>query len=100
MPAYVIAHVRIHDRTHYPEYMQKAQDSIVAAGGKYIARGGAVHVFEGDWQPERLVILEFPSMQAARDWWHGEAYQQALPIRQAAAISQIVLTEGLDVPIG
>jgi uncharacterized protein (DUF1330 family) len=100
MPAFVIAHVRIHDPSRYPEYMRRAQESIVARGGRYIARGGKVDALEGDWKPERLVILEFPSLHAAHDWWNSEDYQQALPIRQAAATSQIVVTEGLDVPIG
>ncbi len=99
MPAYVIAHVRVHDKSRYEEYMRLAATSVVSHGGRYIARGGAVETLDGGWRPQRLVLLEFPSMDAARRWWASEDYRRAMAIRHATATSEIVLLEGLDVPI-
>ena len=99
MPAYVIAHIRVHDPVRYEDYKKQAQASIIAHGGKYVARGGKVEVLEGEWKPERLVLLEFPSMDAARRWWTSESYARAKVIRQATSVGEIVLLEGLDVPI-
>jgi uncharacterized protein (DUF1330 family) len=99
MPAYVIAHIRVHDPVHYEDYKLKAQASIIAHGGRYIARGGKVEALEGEWRPERLVLLEFPSLEVAKRWWASESYQQAATIRRAYSTGEIVLLEGLDVPI-
>ncbi len=100
MPAFVIAHVKVHDPARYEDYKRRAQDSIVAHGGRYIARGGAVEVLEGDWRPERLVLLEFPDRETALRWWNSGSYQGAAAIRRATSTGEIVLLEGLDVPIG
>ena len=100
MPAYVIAHIRVHDPVRYEDYKRQAQASILAHGGRYVARGGAVEVLEGEWKPERLVLLEFPSTDAARGWWTSESYQRAAGIRRATSAGEIVLLEGLDAPIG
>ena len=99
MPAYAFAHIRVHDPVRYEDYKRQAQASIIAHGGKYIARGGAVETLEGEWKPERLVLLEFPSMEVARRWWTSESYQQAAALRRATSVGELVLLEGLDVPI-
>jgi uncharacterized protein (DUF1330 family) len=84
----------------YKDYMARAHASILAHGGRYIARGGAVDVLEGEWRPERLVLLEFPTREAARGWWDSHDYQEAAGIRRATSTAEIVLLEGLDVPLG
>ena len=65
-------------------------------GGRYLARGGAVEVREGSWSPERLVILEFPDVDAARRWYESDEYRELLAIRQRASEGELVITEGLS----
>ncbi len=95
MPAYVIANVDVTDPVRYEAYKAQVHPTIVAFGGRYVARGGAVQVLEGDWNPKRLVIVEFPTAERAREWWESVEYADAKALRQATAISQLVIVEGL-----
>ena len=74
MPAYVIYQGEVIDPERYEEYKTKAAENIVAAGGRYLVRGGPVEVLEGDAPAGRTVVLEFPTMQAALDWYRSEEY--------------------------
>jgi uncharacterized protein (DUF1330 family) len=96
MPAYVVVHVQVHDASRYDEYKQLAPESIRRYGGRYLTRGGAVEVLEGDWVPKRLVILEFPTMERAKEWWGSPEYAAPKALRHATAESTMVLLEGLD----
>lgn len=88
MPAYVIFQGDVTDPATYEEYKTAAAGSVAAAGGRYIVRGGELRVLEGAPPGAgRVVVLEFPSRQAALDWYHGDAYQRAKPIRERAADS-------------
>jgi uncharacterized protein (DUF1330 family) len=98
MPAYVIVSIDIHDPAMYERYKQLAPPSIGLYGGKYLTRGGAVEVLEGDWTPRRFVILEFPSMEKAKAWHDSPEYAPALAQRQSCATSLMLLAEGLPVP--
>ena len=95
MSAYVIVQVDIHDPATYERYKELAPPSIAQYGGRYIARGGATATLEGDWAPGRLVILEFPTMDAARAWWASPEYAQAKAMRHAAARSEMLAVQGL-----
>jgi uncharacterized protein (DUF1330 family) len=66
MPAYVIVEIEVTDPVGYEAYKKHAAATITAQGGRYIVRGGKTEVLEGDWQPKRLVVLEFPSMDRAK----------------------------------
>jgi uncharacterized protein (DUF1330 family) len=68
---------------------------VSAYGGRYVARGGGVEVREGGWNPSRLVILEFPTVERARAWWDSPEYAPAKAVRQSCADTQLVITEGL-----
>jgi uncharacterized protein (DUF1330 family) len=98
MRAYVIAQVNVHDATKYQRYIELVPSSIAAYGGRYVARGGTTVTLAGDWQPTRLVIVEFPSLAQARAWWDSPEYAEARAIREASADAQIVVTEGLAKP--
>ena len=100
MPAYVVVNVRVKEPVRYEDYKRMAPASILAHGGRYLARGGRLEVLEGDWRPERLVILEFPSVEQAKRWWNSEAYAGAKALRQATTDTDLVILEGLDVPLG
>jgi len=95
MPAYVIIEIKVRDAAKFEEYKKKAPPSIAAYGGKYLVRGGSVETLDGTWAPERIVILEFPSMARAREWYNCEQYAEAIQLRHASATSQFILVEGL-----
>jgi uncharacterized protein (DUF1330 family) len=99
MPAYVVVNVRVKDRVRYEDYKVMAPASIRAHGGRYIARGGRVDVMEGEWQPERLVLLEFPTLEKAKEWWGCDEYAGPKALRQATADTELVIVAGLDVPL-
>ena len=94
MPAYVIADITITDPAGYEEYKRLTPGSIASFGGRFIARGGQVDVLEGDWAPERLVILEFPSLEQAQAWYDSPGYQEAKAIRQRTARGRLIVVDG------
>jgi uncharacterized protein (DUF1330 family) len=94
--AYVIYQGEVTDPVRYDEYKVKAYDSIHAAGGRYIARGGDVDVLEGEAPAGRTVVLEFPSRQAAVDWYRGADYAAARKLREGAAIARMYVVDSYD----
>jgi uncharacterized protein (DUF1330 family) len=94
VPAYVIAEVDVTDPATYEEYRKLVPPTIARPGGKFLVRGGAVETKEGGWQPKRLVVLEFASMDQARKWYHSPEYAPALALRLKAARSKVLLVEG------
>ena len=99
MPAYVIVQINIKDPATYERYKELAPPSIKTYGGRYIARGGRTETLEGDWAPARLVLLEFPDMNAARAWANSPEYAEAKALRQRAADAEMLLVEGLAQPL-
>jgi uncharacterized protein (DUF1330 family) len=95
MPAYIVVQISIHDPVTYERYMKIAPPSIAAYGGRYIVRGGPNEVLEGSWQPKRLVVLEFSSMEQARAWWDSPEYAPAKAIRQRSADTEMLLIPGI-----
>lgn len=94
MAAYFIVNIRITDRKRFHRYSQAAPAVVEHYGGRYIVRGGDLEILEGDWQPELLVVLEFPSMALARRFYESEEYRPLLALRQASTESQVVLVDG------
>ena len=95
MTAYVILDIEVIDADGYAQYKELAPPSLALYSGKYIARGGQTETLEGDWQPNRLVILEFPSVDQARSWLNSPEYAPARALRHKYARTQTVVTEGL-----
>jgi uncharacterized protein (DUF1330 family) len=95
MTAYLIADVEVIDQTAYEQYRQQVPATIAAHGGRYLARGGATKVLEGAWSPKRCVIIEFPSMEQLEAWWSSPEYAPLRAIRERAARSNLVVTQGL-----
>ena len=96
MSAYVIFDVEIRDMVRYQELMKGVKPAVEAAGGRYLARGGALKVYEGDWQPRRIVIFEFPSVAAFESFYDGEVYRELKPLRDACSSARLVSVEGLE----
>lgn len=94
MPAYFIADLEVTDPTGFAEYRQLVPDTIEKYGGRYLVRGGAVETLEGDWQPQRIVVVEFPSLEQARRWYHSEEYSGPKALRFKSAQTDLILVEG------
>jgi len=94
MPAYVIAEVEVTDAEAYKAYAEKAPGVTLPAGGRYLARAGHVEAFEGEPPRSRVVIIEFDDMEKARAFYYGKAYQELVPLRQAASRGRLFLVEG------
>ena len=69
MAAYIIVEVDIHNPVEYEDYKKLTPGSLVPYDGRFIVRGGAAENLEGDWQPKRIVVLEFPTVERAKEWW-------------------------------
>jgi uncharacterized protein (DUF1330 family) len=95
MSAYVIVEIDVVDPVGYEDYKKRASASVEKHGGKYIVRGGKTEVLEGDWQPKRIVVLQFDSMQRAKDWLHCEEYREPRKMRHRTARTNMVLVEGV-----
>jgi uncharacterized protein (DUF1330 family) len=98
MPAYVITEVSIQDQKAYEEYKELTPASIAAYDGKFVVRGAKTESLEGDWHPERLVVLEFPTVARAKEWWNSAEYAPAKKIRHANAITKMLGVEGYEPP--
>lgn len=94
MSAYVIFDVEIRDLERYQEFMRGVMPALEAAGARYLARGGAHRVYEGDWQPRRIVVLEFPSIAAWDAFYGGEVYRGLKAVRDACSSARLVAVEG------
>ena len=95
MAAYIIVDVTINDPQEYEGYKKLTPASIAVYNGKFIVRGAATETLEGNWQPGRFVILEFPSSAEAKAWWASAEYAPAKVIRQSAAATKMILVEGV-----
>src|SRR3989442_8473179 len=96
MPAYVIVETDIHDPEQYEHYKAASPGAIAAGGGRFLARGGELAVLEGDWQPKRLVVLEFECLQAAKRWYESRRYQAAKRPRHGPPHPPIPPAQGLQ----
>lgn len=96
MKAYVIVDVTITNPGLYEDYKKLTPASLVPFDGKFVARGGDTETLEGDWQPGRIVIVEFPSKQKAKDWWASAGYAPAKAIRQSASKTRMIVVEGVE----
>lgn len=96
MPAFVIADVDVTNPGAYEQYRSQVQGTLQPYGGRFRVRGGHAQVLEGDWQPSRLVIIEFPSLDQAQQWYNCAAYQAILPLRLQNADSRVLLMEGVE----
>ena len=95
MSAYVIVEIDIVDPAGYEEYRKLAGATVEKYGGKYIVRGGAAETLEGDWKPKRIVVLQFESMQRAKEWLNCEEYREPRKMRHRTARTRMVVVEGV-----
>ena len=94
MAAYILVDVTIHDEEKYAEYRSQTAATLEPYGGRFIVRGGNVLVLEGDWKPQRLVVLEFDTVEQAKAWWSSDAYRAPKKLRQSASTANMIVVEG------
>ena len=99
MPALLIADIDVTDPDTYADYRKTNPDIVNRFGGRYLALGGAVEVLEGDWQPRRTVVIEFPDMAAVRAFYASDEYAELRKIRWRSADSRLVAIETLPEPV-
>ncbi len=95
MPAYIVVDCEVTDPVRYEQYRLLTPAAIARHGGRFLVRGGATEVLEGDWQPRRVVLLEFPSMEAARTFYDSPEYREARAVRDGAANMDIIVVAGV-----
>ena len=94
MAAYVVVDATRTDVERATRYSEMVGPIVEAHGGRFLARGAPVDVLEGDWQPERVVVIEFPTAEAARRWYESEEYRAARDVRRGAGTWRMVVVEG------
>jgi uncharacterized protein (DUF1330 family) len=92
---YLIANIEVTDPVLYEEYRKVVPASIARFGGRFLCRGGAVQVLEGDFAPKRVVVLEFPDVAAIKRWYESPEYRPLLEMRQRASKGSLFIVEGV-----
>ena len=98
MAAYIMAFVDVTDRDRYAEYMKVTPTVVAQFGGKFIARGGKTETLEGPQENRRVVLIEFPTYDLARGFYHSEQYERTKQLRAGAATATFILVEGWPPP--
>jgi len=96
MSAYVVVEVEITDPERFKDYQAMVPATIAAFGGKYLVRGGEVETLEGSWNPSRVVVLEFESVEQAKRWWDSDEYREARDLRQATSNTNMIVVQGVE----
>ncbi len=94
MAAYLIVQVNVNDPKRYENYKKMVPPSLEPYGGRFLVRGGKVENLEGSWNPARLVVIEFDSVERAKAWWGSNEYAEAKALRQATADTEMVVVQG------
>jgi uncharacterized protein (DUF1330 family) len=95
MAAYLIANVDVKDAAAFEEYRKQVPATIAKHGGRYLVRGGRVERVEGTWNPKRLVVLEFPSIEQARRWYDSDDYRGPKALRMQCTVTDAIFVEGV-----
>ena len=94
MAAYLIADIEVLDPQKYEEYRRQVAATVEKFSGRFLVRGGRHVVLEGEWSPHRLIVLEFPSMDALQSWYRSPEYAPLIRLRQSATRGRVVAVEG------
>ena len=94
MSAYIIVEVSVSDQAKYEDYKKLVPPTLELYGGTFLVRGGKTETLEGDWNPGRVVILQFDSLERAKAWWASEEYRAPKQLRQQASKARMIVVEG------
>lgn len=95
MAGYFVVQVDVHDPEGFAIYRDMVPPTLETYGGRYLVRGGDYECVEGEWNPKRLVIVEFASVERAKQWWASEEYAPAKSLREKTSHSTAIIVEGL-----
>lgn len=95
MPTYLLAEIEVTNPEGYKGYTATVAESIQKYGGRFLTRGGPVHPLEGDWPERRRVLIEFPTLEAAKTWWDSPEYAKPKSLRRANSNGRLILLEGV-----
>lgn len=96
MSAYLICDVDVKNRDALMEYLRLSEHTLAPFGGKFHAQAGKLEVIEGDWNPKVIIIAEFPTMEAAKEWYQSTDYAPALKVKPQAMNRNMILMEGVS----
>ena len=95
MAGYIIVDVQITDPEAYERYKAAVPATLAAYGGKFLVRGGHAETLEGNWEPNRIVVVEFESVEKAKAWWSSQEYASPKQLRQSASVTKMIVVEGI-----
>ncbi|MDE2902716.1 MAG: DUF1330 domain-containing protein [Chloroflexota bacterium] len=95
MAGYVIVDNQVTDAEVYAEFREKVAGTVEAHGGRYLVRGGSAEAIEGDWAPERLIVIEFESVAKIRTWLASPEFTELREIRHRSATANVIVVEGV-----
>ena len=96
MSALLICDVSVHDRNKLVAYLELAKGTVELFGGQYLAQAGEITILEGSWNPQTIVVVKFPSVEAAREWYRSDSYAPALKMNPKAMVRNMLLVQGLE----
>jgi uncharacterized protein (DUF1330 family) len=99
MSAYIIVNIQVTDPVPYAEYVRQAPPTIARYNGRYLVRGGPAEKLEGAYEPRRVVVLEFDTVENAKAWWNSEEYRDLRDLRQRSAITDMIVVDGVAAPV-
>jgi uncharacterized protein (DUF1330 family) len=94
MGAYIIVQINVNDPERYENYKKMVPPTLEPYGGRFLVRGGKVENLEGGWNPARMVVIEFDSVERAKAWWGSSEYAEAKALRQATADTEMIVAQG------
>lgn len=94
MPVYMIIEIEIKDEELYAEYVEKVREVVVKHGGRYLVRGGQVTPLSGNWNPERIIIIEFETLDHLKRCFGSEEYRELAPLREKSTLGKSIVVEG------
>ncbi len=95
MAAYFIVDLEVTDRDRFKDYAEAVPSTISAYGGRYLVAGGSVETIEGDWTPRRIIVIEFESLDRAKEWWMSAEYRELKELRRETSQAKILLVDGV-----
>lgn len=93
MAGYLIADIEVTDPEKYEDYRKVVPDTIAKYGGEFVIRGGVGEALEGDWKPNRIVVLKFESLERAKEWYNSDDYQGIIGLRFGASEGKAIFVD-------
>ena len=94
MAVYVIIEIKIKNKSPYAEYVEKVRSIVEKYKGRYLVRGGEITPLSGNWNPERIIVIEFPSYEDVKSWLSSQEYKEIAQLREKSTVTTAIVVEG------